>query len=305
MRYLLPAVFALLLCSCAPQAAFFQVDVRDMRGVDIDVKDKQIAVYSLTSTSTTDSIRVSNAAMALAEKLQQDRGLENPLPVYSIPLYDFAGFGNGSEFDKAYLKELMLQTGADLQLFVNNLRFGMFQVASDVHYSADYKENIVSLPYTVDMHVYDAMEEKIAFQAYHKDTVYIKVLASSNKKEFNGFVASKLPEVARVVGETLGSKLTRQWEREQRMLVNFPDNSQWEKPLALAMDFKWKEAIAQWMPLTTSRNSRIAAYASYNIAVGCEMLQQFELAREWADFSVKKYNFTDNMLLKQQLKNRR
>ncbi|MBO5700776.1 MAG: hypothetical protein J6R57_05080, partial [Bacteroidales bacterium] len=228
MRYLLPAFFALLLCSCAPQAAFFQVDVRDMRSVDVDVKDKQIAVYSLTSTSTADSIRVGNAAMALAEKLQQDRGLENPLPVYSIPLYDFAGFGNGSEFDKAYLKELMLQTGADLQLFVNNLRFGMFQVESDVQYSADYRENIVSLPYTVDMHVYDAIEEKVTFQTCHKDTVYIKVLASSNKKEFNGFVASKLPEVASVVGETLGSKLTRQWEREQRMLVNFPDKSQWE-----------------------------------------------------------------------------
>ena len=118
-------------------------------------------------------------------------------------------------------------------------------------------------------------------------------------------MASKLPEVSRVVGEILGSKLTRQWERERRVLINFPDNPQWEEPLALAMDFKWKEAIAGWIPMTESRNARIAAYASYNIAVGCEMLQQFELAREWADFSVKKYNFTDNMLLKQQLKNRR
>ncbi len=302
MRYLLPAVFALLLCSCAPQTAFFQVDARDMRGVDIDIKDKQIAVFSITSASAIDSVRGGNAAMALAEKLQQDRGLENPLPVFSVPMYDFAGFGDGSEFDKAYLKDLMLETGADLQLFVNNLRFGMFQVESDVHYSVNYKENIVSVPYTVDMHVYDALEEKIAFQTCHKDTVYMKVLARANKKEFSGFVASKLPEVSRVVGEILGSKLTRQWEREQRMLVNFPDNYEWEEPLALAMEFKWKEAIAKWMPSTQSRNSRIAAYASYNIAVGCEMLQQFELAKEWAEFSVKKYNFTDNMLLKQQLK---
>ncbi len=304
MKYLLPAVFALLLCSCAPQVALFDVEVKDMRGVDIDIKDKQIAVYSLASNSSYDSIRVGNAAMALAEKLKQDRGLENSLPVFSIPQYDFAGFGDGQEYDKEYLRELMLETGADLQLFVYNLRYGMFQVEPVVNYSADYRENMVSLPYSVDMHVYDALEEKSVFQTHHKDTVYIKVLASANKNEFNGFVASKLPEVSRVVGEILGGKLTRQWERERRVLINFPDNPQWEEPLALAMDFKWKEAIAGWIPMTESRNARIAAYASYNIAVGCEMMAQFALAREWADFSVKKYRFTENVGLVSYLKKR-
>ena len=68
------------------------------------------------------------------------------------------------------------------------------------------------------------------------------------------------------------------------------------------MDFKWKEAIAGWIPMTESRNARIAAYASYNIAVGCEMMAQFALAREWADFSVKKYNFNNNYRLRESLK---
>jgi hypothetical protein len=215
---------------------------------------------------------------------------------------EFAGFNSPLGLDKEYLKNLMFTTGADVLAVVENLRFDSFKVESAVNYAADYSTNIVELPYSVDMHIYDVLEDSLIFKTNVKDTVYMQLLSDTKQREYSSFVAGKLAEVSSVVGESLGAMLTQQWSRQERILVNYPDNDQWEKPLAKAMEFKWDEAIALWMPMTGSGNFRIAAYASYNIAVGCEMLGQFDLAREWADFSVKKYRFRENMELKEYLK---
>ena len=302
MRKLLLSIFALVLVACGPQAAMFEVEVKDMQGVNVNMEGKQIAVFSLSSVNVNDSVRTSNAALSFGEKLRQDRGFENPLPVFSVSQLDFAGFNDGKEFDRQYLKDLMLTTGADLQLFVHSLRFHTFNVKSSVHLDADYSQSIVDIPYSAGLHIYDALEDSLVFSMDLRDTVYMNVLSGTGKTEYNALVASKLPEISTVVGEALAGKITQQWNLQQRMLVNFPDNQGWEKPLALAMEFKWKEAIELWMPFTKSRNYRIASYAAYNIAVGCEMLERFELAREWAEFSVKRYKFRENEELRMYLK---
>ena len=296
------AIVALALFSCGPQAALFQVDVKDVQGKNVDMEGKQIAVFPLSGRNVLDSTRVANAALALQEKLRQDRGFENPLPVFFVSDLDFAGFNSPMGLDKEYLKELMFSTGADLQVFVENLKFSPYKIESALNYAADYSTNIVSLPYTVDMHIYDALEDSVVFATAVKDTVYMQLLADTKPREYSGFIANKLAEVSSVVGESLASSLTHQWERQERMLVNYPEDEQWEKPLAKALDFKWNEAVALWMPMTASRNARIAAYAAYNVSVGCEMMEQFALAREWAEFSVKKYRFRENAELVEYLK---
>lgn len=301
MKRLFPLFAALMFASCAPQAAFFQVDVRDMQGSDLDISGKQAAVFSLVGNNAADSVRGGNAALALAGKLEQDRGLENPLPVFSLPLLDFAGF-EASGYDKDYLHELMLSTGADLQIFVNSLKFGHYDVQDTGGYIGEYGERIVELPYSVEMDIYDALNDTLLVHQAAEDTVYMAVLAQASRKDYGPLVAAKLPDVCRMVGESLGSTLTRQWNRQERMLVNYEGNEKWEKPLALALDFKWKEAVELWMPLASDPNSRKASYAAYNIAVACDMLGQKKLAGEWSDFSVKRYRFKENEELKIYLK---
>ena len=299
------AIVALVLFSCGPQAAYFQVEAKDMQGQTVSMDNKQIAVLSVASSAKTDSTRSANAALGLAEKLRQDRGWENPLPVFSVSTKEFAGFSSPMGLDKEFLKSLMFTTGADLQIFVENLRFGRYTIESAVNYEADYSTNIVSLPYTVDMHIYDVLEDSLLYVAAVKDTVYMQMISDNGKKDYNGFISGKLAEVSSVVGESLASGLTHQWEKQERLLVNYPEDEAWEKPLALAMKFRWDEAVALWMPMTSSPNARIAAYAAYNIAVGCEMMERFALAREWADFSVKKYRFRENAELKEYLKSKK
>lgn len=299
------AIVALVLFSCGPQAAYFQVEAKDMQGQTVSMDNKQIAVLSVASSAKTDSTRSANAALGLAEKLRQDRGWKNPLPVFSVSTKEFAGFSSPMGLDKEFLKSLMFTTGADLQIFVENLRFGRYTIESAVNYGADYSTNIVSLPYTVDMHIYDVLEDSLLYVAAVKDTVYMQMISDNGKKDYNGFISGKLAEVSSVVGESLASGLTHQWEKQERLLVNYPEDEAWEKPLALAMKFRWDEAVALWMPMTSSPNARIAAYAAYNIAVGCEMMERFALAREWADFSVKKYRFRENAELKEYLKRKK
>ena len=167
------AIVALVLFSCGPQAAYFQVEAKDMQGETVAMDNKQIAVLSLASSARTDSTRSANAALGLAEKLRQDRGWENPLPVFSVSTKEFAGFSSPMGLDKEFLRELMFTTGADLQIFVEDLRFSNYTIESAVNYEADYSTNIVSLPYTVNMHIYDVLEDSLLCAVAVKDTVYM------------------------------------------------------------------------------------------------------------------------------------
>ena len=59
----------------------------------------------------------------------------------------------------------------------------------------------------------------------------------------------------------------------------------WNKGAEYAYDFKWKEAIEQWMTLLQSNGKEKKACAAYNIALGCFMCGQPDLALEWLDRS--------------------
>lgn len=295
MRQLLLALLILVsVASCAPQAAFFRVQVKDEMGYDLNLGDKQVAVFSLSRNNGPDSTRSANAALGLASKLQQDREMDISLPVFSVSALDFAGFNDPKGVDKEYLKQLMLETGADLQIFVHSLQFGNYSIKGIADHIADYTANTISLPFMAAMTIYDAMEDSLIHSARMVDTVYLNVLAPGNGTSYDALVALKLEDVSRVVGENMAAHLTPQWNLEERMLVNYPGNDMWEIPLGKANEFKWDEAIALWMPSTRSENARIASFAAYNIAVACEMLEKYDLALEWAEFSVKRFSFKEN-----------
>ena len=54
-----------------------------------------------------------------------------------------------------------------------------------------------------------------------------------------------------------------------------------------ADELKWDEAIDLWMDLARLKNPTQSSCARYNIALGCYMLEQYDLALEWLDSSDK------------------
>ena len=301
MKFFQYALFALMLVACAPQAAFVQVEVKEVPGEHIAVEDKQIAVFAIASANRGDSLKIENAAMALADKFGQDRGCTDPLPVFSLSELRFGSL-ESEKFDKEYLRNLMYSSGADMQILLHSLEFNNYNVQTVAQYDgSDYGQKMVYVPYSAKMDVYDAIADSVVFKAALRDTVYMSIISQVSSKDYSAIVEKQLPEVARVVGESMGTLISEQWRTQERMLVNYPGNTKWERGVHLANDFKWKEAAQVWMAQVNDRNSRISAYAAYNVAVCCEMLGLYPLALQWTEFSVKKYPFEENRKFKEYL----
>ena len=130
------------------------------------------------------------------------------------------------------------------------------------------------------------------------------VSSSVSDGNVGGVIAGYLPEISGKIGEKLGSYVSTQWDTQERMLISYEDDSKWETPYLLSQDFKWKEAVELWMNLTESENPKKAAFAAYNIAVGCEMMEQIQLARKWLEFSMKKYRFREAIMMYEYIKER-
>lgn len=286
---------------CAPQAQFFNVDVRSNAKTDLPLSNKTLAVFSISSQNNADSMRLSNVAVGLAEKLEEDRSLDKGnVAVYSIPKIEFRGFPsavneNVQAVDTAYLTGLMLNSGADILFFVDNLRFRPYTAQkSAVDTDRGYNGVSLIIPYSVEMNVFDVMTDELLYKREVLDSIYLQVLSShAPDANFSGVIAEHLPEIARKIGVKLASYVSTQWSTQERMLITYEGELKWEKPYLLAMDFKWEEAIAQWMKLVETENPKKAAFAAYNIAIGCEMLEQFALAQKWVQYSLQQFQFRE------------
>ena len=88
LLYALPLLA--LLGGCAPQARFFNVDVKQPRhtGQELLAGHEKIAVFPVIRPNTPDSIRLSTIAVELAEQLEQDKQISVgsvPVTPYRLP----------------------------------------------------------------------------------------------------------------------------------------------------------------------------------------------------------------------------
>ncbi len=293
MRFFQLVLLYLAVVACVPQMSVLQVEVKDVPGKHIVVENKQIAVFAVSSANRKDSLYVENAAMALAQKFEQDRGSSDPLPVFSLSELDF-GNSDTLSFDRNFLRSLMFSNGADLQIFVHSLKWGNFNSQRVADYEGGYGQRVVYIPYSAAIDVYDTMADSLLFKRVLGDTIYMNILSERPSGDFTSVVGKKLPELSAVVGEAMGALLSEQWLSQERMLVNFQENPKWRKGFELACDFKWKDAVQIWSPFVESDNFRISAYAAYNIAVACEMMGYYPLALQWGEFSLKRYPFYES-----------
>ena len=86
------------------------------------------------------------------------------------------------------------------------------------------------------------------------------------------------------------------------MIITYDDAPEWEEAYELAADFRWTEAIDKWMEVVESRNPKKSAFAAYNIAIGCEMVERFDLALKWLDYSLEIYPIKEVKLFREYIK---
>ena len=100
-------------------------------------------------------------------------------------------------------------------------------------------------------------------------------------------------EEMKAYGENNGSRIAMlispSWKWTDR-LIYYSGNKEMAKADSLATDNRWDEAARIWTRMAKSNNKNIAAKATYNMALACEMLGHLELALEWVSVSYHVYN---------------
>ncbi len=284
---------ALLVSACAPSAYYFNVDVKDKEAVELPLEERSVAVLAVyedyvgvASRAGLDSVNCTNAAMGIAEKIEdgysKNRG---SVLVYSVP--------ESEALSEDYIQYLLVKTGAQVFVVVRDMKFYNPRVYK-VGVMGAYDNANVIVPFSLDVSVVDGITNSSLYNSSVRDSVYMQVLPSVIEEDRLGStITGYMPQISKGIGNKTGAMLSPKWETQTRMLISYVGERGWESAYLLSQEFKWKEAIEIWMVLARSENPKRRACAAYNIAVGCEMLEQFDLALKWAELSIKNYKFQE------------
>lgn len=284
---------ALSVSGCFPQIATFEVEVKENNSFALDMTEKNMAIFAVTDSNRVDSLIVTEMANGFAAEAEK-HFTGSVVSAYNIPEEEFS-----TTQDSTYLDKLMVGSASQILVFLRNMTFYDF-AAYPVAERNDAAE--VKLPFSLKLYVYDAIADSVLYRKAVADTVSMFVLSAPDDSEnVKNAVAQRLTDVGQAIGKALVAEVVPHYKGELWQLFDYPDLGRWHDAYLLAMEFRWQEAIEKWMTLTEGDDDEKTAYASYNIAVACEMLDRRELAKEWVNLALKKFTFKEAKLLQQKL----
>lgn len=255
LSFVIAALSAAALVSCAPSAYVMQVESRKPSECGLDLTGKSLSVVYLESPDGRDSLFNNRAADALAYSLESDffDGEE------AVKVYNLTKDAAGDYASKDTASQYIMLLDSDVVMILDTPEAGESHTGR-------------SLPVTSKLYVYDSM-------AGEDDGVTTLQCSSS---------AASLTDESRAMnmGTALVKPLRSRWEQEQFTVLYFDGlGRKWIDAVLLADDMKWAEAIDLWMDLARQKNRTQSSCARYDIALGCYMLGQYDLALEWLDSS--------------------
>jgi len=321
MKNAIILLIGLLLTACGPGVALLEVDVKQPSVFSVNFFDKQIAIFNTLDDSVLspeteaqfqlDSLLLSQFSEGFRDVLESSLGL----PSESIAVYNLYHNGGprGSLSDTAYLSQLALETGANSLVLVDSLRFGELfyydspQTAINLRIDGStYLTAYAAIPCQMILRVFDADKNEFAAYLSGRDTVFWEFLYKRETQDVLRVLSqqrdSYLTVVIRSLGEAYAQDMQAQWQTQERVLFSYDGNGKWTSAMKDAFDFNWERARQRWMELANKKvGSKAVAYAAYNVAVCCEMLGQFELAKEWLDAAQKRRNIPEIKLYRAML----
>lgn len=302
-KLILIAVFGLmaatLLQSCGPVIRYFNIDQRVPAEFPVDLTDKNISVFSSTDAIkdsasldkerfTTDSLLMLNMALGLAEGLESKLSLDTG----AIMVFNQTGTKRSQLDNPDYVKGLALNSSADMLFVIEYLDMGtmtLYKVAGEgLSGSADI--SYVSLPFTMEVGLYNGITGLPEFRREVADTIYWEVITRMDLKDevIASRLYSSMYEISKKLGASFSSRFFDNWETIERYLYNY-ESKPWMEAYRLSQEFRWKEAMDIWMTLTNEATPVKRASAAFNIAVALEMMDEYKLALEWIDYAAKNY----------------
>lgn len=251
---LLALVLGMAFVSCSPSAYVLNLESRRPSESGLDLAGKSLSVIYLESPDGRDSLFNNRAADALAY------GLENEFfdGAEAVRVYNLVKDGSGDYASKDTASQYVMLLDSDVIMILD---------------TPSVTENVTGRTPSVAsrLYVYDSM-------AGENDGV--TMLQSTSP--------AVLTDAGRAmnVGSALLKPLRSRWETESFTVLYFDGlGRKWIDAVMKADELKWDEAIDLWMDLARLKNPTQSSCARYNIALGCYMLEQYDLALEWLDSS--------------------
>lgn len=291
-KSLIIIALALATGGCLPQIATFPVEVKDDSGFILKAEDKDIAVFAIAGGNMSDSLAISGAAYGFAGEAE-NQFKSSAISAYTLPEEEFVALSRG---DSTYFDNLMLESASRFLIFIKGLTFNDFTILPLDNGSE------VKIPFSLEFYVYDAVKDSTLYSKRVQDLITVVVPNKINDTEgIKLSLAKNVVKIGQAIGQALIQEVTQRWKKEEWYIVDYPNFTKWHKAYLWAMDFKWKEAAKIWIEFSEDKDVTKSAYASYNIAVACQILGEKDLARQWIKAALEKFSFKEAELFEKRI----
>jgi hypothetical protein len=229
-----------------------------------------------------DSLTVSSMAMAIKNNLEKSPKYSS----YIFPVYTINAGENG--LTEANILDIKESSAANYLISVEDFKSAFH--GQRVLTSRDNCFRIV-IPYSLTVKIYDIDRLAVIDTRTIIDTVTLQVdmLPWETKDEFMERIPDNKAAIMYVIkdlSKVYAEEISPFWKEETRFY--YIDNSLMQAEYYIA-DENWSKAMDVWSKYVNDENRELSAISCFNMAVGCEMLGEYELAMKWME-TVKRRN---------------
>lgn len=308
LRRFLPMLLLLGATACGPSRYTMHLETRQPSRAGVDLAGKNLSVVYLQNPESKEYDFNSYMAEGLAAYLEKDYGTGEG----SVGVYRLERNNAGDYASKDTLVNLLVETGADYVFLLDNVRFGEMTVGgpSKVSYPVSADSSIIntaSIPFTIKMYGYDAMDKKEEVRSFGGTAMAQPDIYSDGKltaAQLKAKAYELLPKEGIAAGELVGASFASQWKVEG-FSVAYYDSVKWILALQKADNFDWKGAMDIWFEMLESKDVLKRSSAAYNIALSCYMLGDYRLAEQWLDLSDKESELSFAAALRKRINSRK
>lgn len=292
LRVLLIMVLVLTALSCGPSRFTMLLEMKQPSKSGVNLNGKTVSVVYLENGNRLQDDFASYMAASFSESLQNDYGTgKGSVGVFRMPMAEGADYSV-----KDTLVNLLIDTGSDVVFLFDTTKFGVMTLGTSDKLSEPVSAdsayiNTGSVPYTIKLYCFDAMNQKEEVRTFGGTSVAQPAVYSAGKEtdeQLKVQLATALSKEGWNVGQVIASSFAPQWKEEGFSIIYF-DSEKWITALEKANQFQWKQAMDIWLGLVDSKDIMKRSCAAYNMAVACYISGEYKLALEWLNLSNLEY----------------
>jgi hypothetical protein len=229
-----------------------------------------------------DSLAMTNIAMAIKNNLEKSPKYSS----YIFPVYTINAGETGLTDDNIW--DIKESSNANYLIAIEDFRCEFHK--QRVRTARDNCVRIV-MPHRLAVKIYDIDRLAVIDDRTTVDTLTVQVDAYSWETEEE--LMDRIPDnraasayVIRDLARSYAEEIVPFWKEETRFYYVDNDLAQAEYYIA---DENWSKAMDVWAKYVNDENRDLAAISCFNMAVGCEMLGEYELALKWME-NIKRKN---------------